>query len=701
MHAFFRTLVARLLASTFLAACAPGDDGGPPTSTTATDTGATDADASDSGATDASDADATGATGRPDVVVETVRVSVCAMACTTAADCCANGISGCPGDYPMNWSCEDGYCAFGGCSSHDDCQSPFVRNLECHPFGGVGTCIDPCDRDDDCPGSLTCSGRADDGTAVCAGATGCRSDEDCGGLGRCDASGACVCDDAGDCTLTATTPGGWGCRSMEVVVDPVRACYDRQQNGGETGVDCGGPCGACPGAACDGGGGCASGVCAGGACVAPTCTDGARNGRETGVDCGGTCPNDCPSCHDEIRNQDESDVDCGGQCGACGLDQRCAGPADCGGAPCVAGVCGCPSGRHLCDGECVRDDDASRCGAQCEVCRTSSGTVACVGGECVATCYGGYHDCGGTCEADDSIHACGPDCVACPTPAHSATRCVDGACEWECDPNYRLCGDSCKAIDSPGACGDACVVCPAPTAGGYATCDGGVCGLACSDGYRRCPGDRCVADGLTCNGRRRCEAHAECAYDEVCGYVYSESETVCSAVCAVASDCAGGEVCARLPGSLQIGFCQTARVTGRPDGSACTSDSECKSTLCHFLDKVCGSACARPTDCAHCGIDSGPGGTLHYRSDCGSARLEAGATCPRNSACESMACEDVCRQLCVSNGDCPEGETCQVNLGSTQPADGVLPMLADDAPVAHHDASAACYFASIGPVPFG
>ena len=49
-------------------------------------------------------------------------------------------------------------------------------------------------------------------------------------------------------------------------------CFDRQQNGDETGVDCGGSCGV--------------------ECVDP-CTDGVINGDEEGIDCGGSCPSLC------------------------------------------------------------------------------------------------------------------------------------------------------------------------------------------------------------------------------------------------------------------------------------------------------------------------------------------------------------------------------------------------------------------------
>ncbi|MEZ5024512.1 MAG: M43 family zinc metalloprotease [Chitinophagales bacterium] len=54
---------------------------------------------------------------------------------------------------------------------------------------------------------------------------------------------------------------------------PAPTCTDGVRNGGETGIDCGGPCGPC----------------------GQTCDNGIKDGDETGVDCGGSCPNACPS----------------------------------------------------------------------------------------------------------------------------------------------------------------------------------------------------------------------------------------------------------------------------------------------------------------------------------------------------------------------------------------------------------------------
>ncbi len=77
---------------------------------------------------------------------------------------------------------------------------------------------------------------------------------------------------------------------------PAPTCNDGEQNGNETGVDCGGP-------DCD--------PCA-------TCNDGEQNGNETGVDCGGPDCDPCATCNDGEQNGNETSVDCGGpDCDPC------------------------------------------------------------------------------------------------------------------------------------------------------------------------------------------------------------------------------------------------------------------------------------------------------------------------------------------------------------------------------------------------
>ncbi len=121
---------------------------------------------------------------------------------------------------------------------------------------------------------------------------------------------------------------------------PEPTCEDGEQNGDETGVDCGGAdCPAC--ATCDDGiqNGTETGVDCGGSCTAcATCDDGIQNGTETGVDCGGSCTA-CATCDDGIQNGTETGVDCGGSCTACatcddGIQNGTETGVDCGGSDC-------------------------------------------------------------------------------------------------------------------------------------------------------------------------------------------------------------------------------------------------------------------------------------------------------------------------------------------------------------------------------
>lgn len=100
---------------------------------------------------------------------------------------------------------------------------------------------------------------------------------------------------------------------------PAPTCTDAVRNGGESDVDCGGPCAACAdGRGCSSEADCVSGVCDDGVCVAtsaaPTCADGFSNGSESDVDCGGGCP-------------------------PCGVGRSCRTRTDCQSGQCVEGSC--------------------------------------------------------------------------------------------------------------------------------------------------------------------------------------------------------------------------------------------------------------------------------------------------------------------------------------------------------------------------
>ena len=173
---------------------------------------------------------------------------------------------------------------------------------------------------------------------------GNESDTDCGGPDcnacadgeRCRLNSDCL---SLVCDLDAPDMQGRG-------VCSVPTCQDDAINGGETALNCGGPCPGCqPGQMCRLDSDCASEVCdrdgdnapdplvvapavetpADGVCLSATCTDLRTNGpaidqMETDTDCGG--PN-CPPCADLLRCTERTDCEtCLSGRGLSGTDMR-------------------------------------------------------------------------------------------------------------------------------------------------------------------------------------------------------------------------------------------------------------------------------------------------------------------------------------------------------------------------------------------
>jgi hypothetical protein len=112
------------------------------------------------------------------------------------------------------------------------------------------------------------------------------------------------------------------CASGRCVGAIVDHCDDRQRDGDESDVDCGGSCSPCPGgASCALPADCQSQSCIAGRCAAPSCTDGVKDNLETDVDCGGPL---LP-----------------GRCRGCATGQACQNSGDCAArySTCIAGRC--------------------------------------------------------------------------------------------------------------------------------------------------------------------------------------------------------------------------------------------------------------------------------------------------------------------------------------------------------------------------
>ena len=330
---------------------------------------------------------------------------------------------------------------------------------------------------------------------------------------------------------------------------------------------------------------CASGVCTGEVCQAPTPSDGVQNGGETGVDCGGAsaagsdgapaCSNgmgcsggaDCQSescqsskcvpasCTDSVKNGDETDTDCGGSCAACADGKSCGVPKDCTSLDCLAGSCKAAS----CNDQITNGaETATDCGGGiCPPCAsglacghpTDCSSGVCTGSLCQLPTdtdrvkNGGETDtdCGGSDVAgNDGAPACasGKMCLA-------ATDCTSGVCK----------GDVCQApTDTDGV-----------QNGGETGVDCGGAGKAGSDGAPACAaGGGCLAatdcTSLICNADK-------CTASSPTDGVKNGGET--------SVDCGG----AGTPGSDGAPACA--------DGKTCGVDGDCLSVACATSTKVC------------------------------------------------------------------------------------------------------------------
>ncbi len=293
-------------------------------------------------------------------------------------------------------------------------------------------------------------------------------------------------------------------------------CSNRTKDADETDVDCGGlDCDECGlGRECAVNGDCENGSCTGGKCQAAKCTDRVKNGLETDVDCGGpgtgcapcgtgriceknsNCASgvcldgECqaPTCKDRTKNQGEVDVDCGGECGPCEVGRTC-----------------------------FEDDD----------CRDSSSSAefpaeaVCNDGACELVCKGKQRDCNEKasdgCEAniDTTLAHCGACGNAC-APANAEGQCDAGECvvlaceEGYADVNGKP-GDGCEVhhLSDPKHCGTSPTTLVACSrVNGTASCEDGVCRIACNDGFDDC--NENVADGCEANLRTSTNHCTEC-----------------------------------------------------------------------------------------------------------------------------------------------------------------------------------------------
>ena len=635
--------------------------------------------------------------GEADVDCGHVCATLCAVssACQADADC-ASGICSTSGKCVAT-RCQDGLkdgteldvdCggACGGCADGSRCKgaSDCLSGL-CHAYKFYCT-SDHCDdgvKDGDETG-FDCGGSK---CGPCGLGKACGADKDCAS-GFCSVGNTCVqsqCADGrknGDevdvdcggskCTLACAQ--GRACSKPADCLSGLcsaqtgkcigNRCLDTVMDGDESGVDCGGSCGArCQvGQGCHVAGDCASGICnqQTGLCAADACHDGARNGAETAIDCGGgTCApcgiggacvldTDCTGvcgkvsktcvashCFDQAQDVDETALDCGGAlCAGCQVGVACALDRDCGSNACGANGKCAPS--KCADGKQDGGETAIDCGGSCTGCGV--GVACATGNDCASgSCSAGTHLCiaGCTSGADCGTTICNLTSGTC-----VASLCQDGVLDGKE-----------TALD----CGGGCAGCAVDAACGVGTdCASGACNVSTL---------LCVADHCSDQTKSADETDVDCG-GALC--------TTCATGlgCSVDTDCQSG-ACNQTTHLCVTNHCSDGRAdvdeTGQDCGGAlcghcanglgCSKAADCASGFCSLYTHLCVA-----DHCVDGVTDGGEGAT-----DCGYSctnQCYVGQTCNGPGDCTSLDCK---AGFCVTP---PPEKTCLDHYKEGKTTDG-------------------------------
>ncbi len=404
------------------------------------------------------------------------------------------------------------------------------------------------------------------------------------------------------------------------------------------------------------------------------------------------------------------------------------------GPPCESGACtdnnACTVNDQCVDGECK--GTPVDCGDDV-VCTDD----ACLDGSCVNAIADGF------CLIDDVCYANADKnpknaCERCAEPSSKTAwspvsgtcddgdictedLCVNGACESTpilCPDDGNPCtinecvGGACEVKSAAGACEDG-----NPCTDGDA-CDKSVCvpgpAKVCPDDGDPCTTEACGASGCVstpipgCGDppEDECTYHKECNPAGVCALHKATNLKKCSAPCAGVADCAAGEVCSKLPGAANIGYCEPQVPGGFGAGSNCATDAQCSTGTC--AGSICVHTCL---DQQHC---TTPGHTCTLGDDTVNGIL--GSVCFPNqpglllngqpcttdnlnfggSLCMSAHCNLLgpgpyaCSAPCTSETDCPTGQECNLVVYSPTPNPSTTPFQAGFGQLLH-DVFMGCY----------
>jgi hypothetical protein len=435
-------------------------------------------------------------------------------------------------------------------------------------------------------------------------------------------------------------------------------------------------------------------------------------------DISGSCNEGTPCNDDDPCTVNDQCVS--GQCQGSAID--CNDDVPCTKDACVDGLCTHPVADGFCkiSGVCyanAQKNPANQCqrcsqpqsqnswsnvdGGACDDGDLCTGPDVCVGGEC----------------ATQPIE-CPDDGNSCTLEICEAGGCVSKASPGECDDgNPCTVGDFCdkkncqsgtgeKDSDSDGAVDSGCVG-----------------GTDCNDN------DKEVAPQLAencedqkdnnCNGlidqeeesckpaNPECATHTDCYPLTVCAQWATTGKKTCSEVCAGNTDCGVGQMCSKVPGSTQVGFCQDAPQGLLQSGAVCTDEVQCNSGVC--ADGVCTDLCLDEGHCLAANSTCHPVGDLLAGKIMGACSPNPPGFKPNGmiclmpdgfsyggNICASGHCDllksnaPACAPLCTSESDCAPAQECNIVLYATSSNPDYVPYHPQFTQPTY-DALSACY----------
>lgn len=312
----------------------------------------------------------------------------------------------------------------------------------------------------------------------------------------CSMDGGSYCNGRGDCVECTD---GSHCPGATEICDTTTweciptTCDDGQENGGESDVDCGGPCPGCTnGQECNDDADCASRFCNGSYCSAcsdhPQCPDGycdtvagvCEEAKSNGDGCDD--PIQCQSGFCPAADGVCCDAECAAECVGCTSAKT--GGAD--------GTCAPIAAGEDYDGEC---DDAPPCGTT-GLCNGNATSPGCAFYPSSTTCGPAQSCAGGIVTLQDTCDGAGT-CTDAGTLSCNGLRCDGADCRTSCTDHSHCLGAYWCDIDS---------TCQADKSLGAGCADDRECLSGhCADGV--CCDSACTGPCLACNGSGSCQGY--------------------------------------------------------------------------------------------------------------------------------------------------------------------------------------------------